>query len=116
MSWLIDVFAGLLLACMLYGLVRFRMLAAPKARHRFGNWARWAIWVLVAILMVLVANLELVGLRQILREYFGINQSLAHEMIFALVALGAGYLLVSRFVMRNRDEDDSGNCLDTREK
>ena len=63
MPWLIDSLAGLVLAALLYGLVRFRMYFAPIMRDRYGAWARWTTWVVVVIVMVGIANLELVWLR-----------------------------------------------------
>lgn len=114
MPWIVDFLAGLSLALLLYWLVRFRMVAAPAMRDRFGAWARWSIWVLVAALMVLVANLELIGLRRILHDQFNIDSLLVHEIIFAMVTLIGGYLLVSRYVMRRKrkGEDSGGNGSD----
>mgnify|MGYP003401641130 CR=1 FL=1 len=111
MPWIVDILAGLLLAVLLYSLVRFRMLAAPVMRDRFGSWARWGIWVLVALLMIAVANLELIGLRQVLQDWFGEESLLAHEMLFALVALALGYFLVARYVIRKpRDKNSGKGC------
>jgi len=111
MAWVVDVLAGLLLAALLYALVRFRMLAAPRMRDRYGPWARWSIWVLVALLMVAVANLELIALRQLLRSWFGHESLLAHEILFALVALVAGYFLVARYITsRPRDKNSGKGC------
>lgn len=108
MPWIIDVLAGLLLAALLYALVRLRMRVAPVARDRYGAPARWAIWVLIAILMIIVANLELIGLRNILHGTFGVESSLPHELLFALVALVAGYFLVARYVVRQPRNKNSG--------
>jgi len=113
MPWLIDVFAGVVLALGLYGLVRFRMIAAPLMRDRYGAWARWSIWVLVAALMVLLANLELIALREILHSWFKFDSSLEHEIIFAIVALLGGYFLVARYVRRQRKpgaENSESDC------
>jgi len=111
MVWIVHVLAGLLLAFLLYSLVRFRMLAAPRMRDRFGPWARWSIWVLVAVLMIVVANLELVALRQLQHEWFGEESRLAHEILFALVTLASGYFLVARYVMRKpRDKNSGKGC------
>jgi len=111
MAWVVDVLAGLLLAAVLYSLVRFRMLAAPKMRDRFGPWARWSIWLLVALLMIAIANLELIALRQLLPNWFGHESSLAHEILFALVALVAGYFLVARYVTsKPRDKNSGRGC------
>jgi hypothetical protein len=63
--------------------------------------------------MILVANLELLGLRLILQQRFGLHSSLAHEIIFSLVALGAGYFLVSRYATRNQrsgSKQNNSNC------
>ena len=34
-------------------------------RDRYGGWARWSIWVLVAILMIVIANVVLILLRPV---------------------------------------------------
>jgi hypothetical protein len=114
MPWFIDVLAGSLLALGLYGLVRFRMMAAPRMRERYGGWARWAIWALVAALMVLLANLELIALREILHSWFKFESSLVHEIIFAVVALVGGYFLVARYVRRQRKPDSPNSESDCR--
>jgi len=112
MPWVLDVAAGVLLALLLYALVRFRMRVAPIMRDRFGPWARWSIWILVAALMIVVANLELIILRQLLHQWFGEQKStLGHEIIFVLVALVAGYFLVARYVTsKPRDKDSGRGC------
>jgi cytochrome bd-type quinol oxidase subunit 2 len=114
MPWFIDVVAGGVLALGLYGLVRFRMMAGPRLRDRYGSWARWAVWVLVAALMVLLANLELIALREILHSWFKFESSLAHEIIFAIVALLGGYFLVARYVRRQRKPGSPNSESDCR--
>lgn len=110
MPWILDVLAGVLLAVLLYGLVRFRMLVAPIMRDRFGPWARWSVWVLVAVLMIAVANLELIILRQLLHQWFGAEKSsLGHEILFVLVTLVVGYFLVARYVTGKPRDKNSGN-------
>jgi hypothetical protein len=113
MPWFIDVVAGAFLALGLYALVRFRMIAAPRMNERYGSWARWATWLLVAILMVVVANLELIALREILHGLFDFDSSLAHEIVFSLVALIGGYLLVAGYVRRDKksgSKDSDSDC------
>ena len=116
MPWVIDVLAGVSLALGLYALVRFRMMAAPRMRDRYGSWARWAVWVLVSLMMVLLANLELIALREILHSWFDFDSSWAHEIIFALVALLGGYFLISRYVRRDRTKEPSNSNSDCRIK
>ena len=116
MPWFIDVLAGFFLALGLYALVRFRMMAAPKMLARYGSWARWATWMVVAILMVVVANLELMALREILHSWFGFDSSLAHEIIFSIVALVGGYFLVATYVRRDRDPNSTDKDSDCRIK
>jgi hypothetical protein len=116
MPWLVDVLAGVTLAIGLYALVRFRMVAAPRMRDRFGSWARWTVWALVALLMVVLANLELMALREILHSWFKFDSSLAHEIIFAVVALVGGYFLVARYVRRQRTMGSSNSESDCRIK
>jgi hypothetical protein len=112
MPWVIDILAGALLALLLYGLVRFRMYFAPLMRDRFGSWARWATWFVVILLMVVIANLELIWLRQILHSIYGLRVLITHEIIFALVALAGGYFLVSRHVTKKSDSvtSDKRGC------
>jgi len=116
MPWFIDILAGAFLALGLYALVRFRMIAAPRMRDRYGSWARWTVWVLVAVMMVVLANLELMALREILHSWFKFDSSLAHEIIFAIVALLGGYFLVARYVRRQRTKDSANSESDCRIK
>jgi len=116
MPWFIDILAGAFLALGLYALVRFRMIAAPRMRDRYGSWARWTVWVLVAVMMVVLANLELMALREILHSWFKFDSSLAHEIIFAIVALLGGYFLVARYVRRQRTKDSANGESDCRIK
>lgn len=101
--------AGVALAAVLFALVRFRMAFAPRMRSRYGVWARWTVWVIVVVLMVAVANIALILLRDVLHERFAILATLQHEAVFAVTALAAGYLLVSRHVLRNRSESSENN-------
>jgi hypothetical protein len=111
MPWIVSILAGLLLAFLLYWLVRLRMYVAPKMHDRYGTAARVAIWVLVGALMIAVANLELIGLHSVLIEIFGQNAILAHEILFALVALAVGYYLVARHVINKpRDKNSGKGC------
>jgi uncharacterized membrane protein len=103
MHWLFDIVAGVALALLLYALVRVRMRMAPRMRDRFGDYARWAIWVVTIGLMVVLANLGLVLLRQLLHSRFGIDVPFPDEMVFAVVAFGVGFFLVFRHVTRNHD-------------
>lgn len=121
MPWFLDAIAGLILAGFFYVLVRLRMRYAPSIGRRFGQWARWTTWVIVGLLMVGIANLELFGLREILRERFGLESPFVHELLFALIAFGVGFWLVARHAGRNRDNaDDSDhggearNCIGKR--
>ncbi len=109
MSWFVDTLAGLALAAVLFALVRFRMAVAPRMRNRYGSWARWSIWILVLVLMVAVANFALIVLRDVLHERFAILSTLRHEVVFAVTTLAAGYLLVSRYVLRNRHEGSNNS-------
>ena len=102
MPWFLDVLAGVLLALGLYALVRFRMVAAPWMRDRYGGWARRCIWLLVTVLMVVVANLALIALRRLLHDWFGFDAYLLHEVVFAIIALLGGYYLVAAYVVRQR--------------
>jgi Na+/proline symporter len=116
MPWFVDVLAGTALAVLFYWLVRFRMSVAPLMRDRFGSWARWTTWVVAILMMILVANLELFGLRQLLRQYFHLETVFVHEALFALVALAFGYFLVSRHAIRNRSKNPKQNCTGDKSK
>ena len=116
MPWFVDILAGLLLAVMLYWLVRFRMVMAPRMRDRYGNWARWSTWAVIIVLMIVISNLELLGLRQLLHERFGLEAVFIHELLFALVALIGGYFLVSRYATRDRGKNagKKSSCTDSK--
>ena len=102
MHWLVDIVLGVLLACILYAIVRLRMNVAPKMRDRFGSLARWSVWVLTLALMVIMANLGLLMLRQLLREWLGFDSGIMDELLFSLVSLSLGVMLVARHVLSNR--------------
>jgi len=102
MHWLIDIALGVLLAFILYAIVRVRMKVAPKMRDRFGSVARWSVWVLTLLLMVVMANLGLIMLRQMLREWLGFHSGFMDELLFSLVSLSLGVALVARHVLANR--------------
>lgn len=102
MTWILDLLAGVLLSLLFYALVRVRMKLAPKMNDHFGAWARWSTWAVITILMVIAANVVLGILRNVLHESYDIDQSIFHELLFALVALAGGYYLVTRYVTRDR--------------
>ena len=81
-------------------------------RDRYGGWARWSIWVLVAILMIVIANVVLILLRQFFHEWFGNNSTVLDEIVFAFVALLGGYFLVARYVRRQREAEQPDNDSD----
>ena len=103
MHWFVAVGAGVLLSLLFYVLVRVRMTVAPKVRDRFGERARGATWVITIGLMVVVANVGLIVLRQVLHEQHGVVAPFMHEMIYAVIAFAIGFVLVNRHVTRNRD-------------
>lgn len=103
MQWIIAAGAGLILSVLFYALVVLRMSLAPLMRDRFGDRARWATWIVTIGLMVLLANIGLVLLRQVLHEQHGIDAPFLHEMLYAVFAFAVGFALVNRHVTRNRD-------------
>jgi len=103
MHWLTAMGAGLIMSLIFYALVRVRMTVAPKMRDRFGDRARWATWVVTIGLMVVLANVGLVLLRQVLHQQHGVDAPFLHEMVYALLAFAIGFVLVNRHVTRNRD-------------
>jgi predicted MFS family arabinose efflux permease len=102
MHWVLDIVLGVLLACILYAIVRLRMKVAPKMRDRFGSFARWSVWVLTLLLMVVMANVGLIMLRQMLRDWLGFDSDWMDELLFSLVSLSLGVALVGRHVIGNR--------------
>jgi hypothetical protein len=102
MPWLMDIVAGIALAAIFYGLVRVRMYIAPILRDRYGAPARWTVWVIVGLLMITVANLGLLLLRQALHDQFNLTASFFHELLFASIAFGGGLVLVVLHVTRGR--------------
>ena len=101
MHWILDIVLGLLLAGLLYTIVRFRMTFAPRMKERYGAAARWATWFLTLMLMVVSANIVLMLLREIV-ELMNVEAPLLDELLFALVAFAVGFWLVARYVTRDK--------------
>jgi len=106
MHWLLAATAGLALALIFYALVRLRIILAPRLGERLGQWARWTTWVILIGLMVVFANGGLWMLRNVLTAQYGIDTPFLHEMLYAVVAFVAGFLLVTGHVGRNRSTTD----------
>lgn len=101
MHWLLDIALGLVLAGLLYAIVRLRMNFAPKMKQKYGATARWATWALTLLLMIVAANVTLELLRQLV-SLMNVEAPLLDEILFALVAFAVGFALVARHVTRNR--------------
>jgi len=82
------------------------MLLAPWAHRQLGQVARLVTWVVTMGLMILAANVGLVGLRIVLHR-LGQVELLLHELGFAFAALIVGYLLVSGYVNRSRADSQT---------
>lgn len=89
-EWMASGLAGLGLGLLLYGLVRGRMALAGAVHHRFGRAGYRALWWLVALLMVLAANLGLLLLRSYLSARAPGADRLPLEVLFAAAALASG--------------------------
>ncbi|MEE4185793.1 MAG: hypothetical protein V2J12_08500 [Gammaproteobacteria bacterium] len=103
MAWALDIAAGLALGLLFFALVRLRMIVAPWLGAKVGQWARWSVWVAICVVMIAAANLELWALRQVLHQQFGLTAALLHELVFAVVGFGSGFLLITRYVTRRHE-------------
>jgi uncharacterized membrane protein YuzA (DUF378 family) len=102
-AWALDTAAGVALGLVLFALVRVRMVVAPWLGMKLGQWARWSVLVVVAALMIAAANFGLWALREILNQQFGLTATLLHEIVFAVVGFASGFVLLTRYVTRRRE-------------
>lgn len=92
-DWLIATLAGIELGLLLYVCVRLRMFFGPRIRERYGNLMRQVFWILTLLFMVLLANLNLIGLRALL-EGGPSEGDLTIEIWFAVLALLLPFTLI----------------------
>ncbi len=94
--------AGTLLGLAFYVCVRARMYVAPRLRARYGNWARQIYWLLTILLMILLANLTLIELRDYLEDQSLTSNQLMLEIWFVIVAVALSFGLIYRRMTRSQ--------------
>jgi len=100
--WLISTVAGVLLGILLYYCVLLRMHVGPIIKERYGNWARRVYWGFTIAIMVVIANLVLIGLQAYLDGETVVDSRRIMEMWFALLGLVVALMLVKRKLSRER--------------
>lgn len=100
--WVVTVLDGVLTGLALYGLVRLRMHFGPVAAERWGVWGRRAVWILLITSMVIVAELDLIWLRNWLERNEVAGPLWRYEALFALLLLIVGLGLVCGRIFRRR--------------
>ena len=85
-DWIIATVSGVVLGLALYGCVLMRIRWAPEIRTRYGERHRQLYWILNFLLMIVLANLGLYGLRRLLAGG-PLEGALAPEVVFAVIAL-----------------------------
>jgi hypothetical protein len=101
-AWAITVIDGVFTGLVLYGLVRLRMKFGPIAARRWGRWGRRAVWVLLIATMVIIAEADLLWLRNRLEQDFALLSIRRFEVTYAVLLLIVGLLLVGRRIHRRR--------------
>jgi hypothetical protein len=100
--WVVTVLDGLFTGLVLYGLVRLRMQFGPMAARRWGVWGRRAVWIILIFLMVVVAEADLLWLRNRLEPIDGLLPMWRYEAIYAVLILVVGLGLVCGRIFRRR--------------
>lgn len=100
-AWIAAGIAGAGLGLAFYACVRLRMHLGPRIRERFGNQARRAYWLVTMAVMVLIANLTLLGLRKWRAESLHIDEHLPSEMLFLALAVSIAFGLIFLRMTRN---------------
>lgn len=101
-AWTITVIDGLLTGFGLYALVRLRMYLGPIAGRRFGTWGRRTVWILLIAAMVILAEFDLIWLRDRLEQTHATGTRWHYEAVYALIILAVGFSLVCGRVLRRR--------------
>lgn len=96
MHWIAATVAGLGLGLAWFGCVRLRMHLGPILKARYGNHARRICWLVTILVMILLANLVLLGLRAFLYDPSPPPNQLLLEGWSALLALGLAFALIFR--------------------
>jgi hypothetical protein len=101
-AWLITVLDGLITGAALYGLVRLRMKFGPIADRKWGTWGRRTVWILLIAAMVVVAEADLIWLRNRLELDDALLPVWHYEVAYALLFLTVGLFLVCRRIFTRR--------------
>lgn len=88
--WFVATLTGAGLGLALYGCVRLRVWLGPRIGDWYGQHMRRAYWVLTVVIMVILANIALWGLRRYLQAAAPSASGLLLESWFALLALVVG--------------------------
>lgn len=103
-AWIITIIDGLLTGTGLYALVRLRMYLGPIAGRKFGAWGRRAVWVLLIAAMVIIAELDLIWLRDWLDKANAPSTRWYYEAVYATIFLTIGLALVRWRVLQRRSK------------
>ena len=101
-AWTITIIDGLLTGLGLFALVRLRMYLGPSAGRRFGTWGRRTVWILLITAMVILAEFDLIWLRNRLEQSDATGTRWHYEAVYALIILAVGLVLVCGRVLRRR--------------
>jgi len=74
---------------------------APILKQSYGTWARNACWLATILMMVVVANAALIGLRRHIGHEAPPAEILMLEIWFALLALAVAFGLILKRLNRN---------------
>lgn len=103
-NWIAVLAFGLLLGCLLYLCVRIRGAVIPTISARIGPKASGWIWIVTIVVMILISNLSLIGLRMGLLWIEPDRSTLIYEIFFALISFVLALYLVRYGACRQ-------NCL-----
>jgi hypothetical protein len=101
-AWVVTVLDGLITGMALYGLVRLRMKFGPIADRKWGTWGRRTVWILLITVMVIVAEADLIWLRNRLEFIDALLPIWRYEATYAVLFLTVGLLLVCRRIFTRR--------------
>ena len=88
-------------------LVRLRMYLGPIAGRKFGRWGRRAVWIVLIGAMVILAELDLIWLRDRVAQADATGTGWHYEAVYALVLLALGLALVClRVIQRTKAQGE----------
>ena len=100
--WFVDMALGIILGLLLYACVRLRMYAGPRLKEAYGQWPRRIAWAMILLLMIGIGNLVLYAERVYLRNAGVGEDTLLHEVLFAIIGLVLGLWLVMARIYRRK--------------